>query len=345
MGRSSTRGGRGKGRSSVRIHIGRSPPPSIIAPVTAATPDVPVVPALGAMPATLSARGGRGKGRSSVGIHIQEQTTPPSSIAAPATAATPDVPVVPAVGATRATLSARGGRGKGASLGDIHIQEQTTLPPSIAAPATAAMPDVHVVGATPAATLSARGERGKGPSSGDIHIQEQTTPPPSIGVATPAPVFTPTTAVGFTTPIVPAHASTSAALDPISSSVGQIRVSPGSQPSSSRGPSSLPQLFVGPRGQYVRIVMMIPGLLDSFSRDQQMHEYGELAKLVEDNLKRNVGTSEVYVATHNKNDKFNSKEAEKIYPKKVGFFLDDGEERELWKLMELMEGLLMGLRI
>ncbi|GAB2211326.1 hypothetical protein Droror1_Dr00016621, partial [Drosera rotundifolia] len=46
---------------------------------------------------------------------------------------------------------------------------------------------------------------------------------------------------------------------------------------------------------------------------KQMHEYGELAKLVEDNLKRNVGTSEVYVATHKKNDKFSSKKAEKIY--------------------------------
>ncbi|GAB2211762.1 hypothetical protein Droror1_Dr00025096, partial [Drosera rotundifolia] len=62
MGRSSTRGGRGKGRSSVCIHIGRSPPPSIVASVTAATPDVPVV---GATPGTLSARGGRGKGQSS----------------------------------------------------------------------------------------------------------------------------------------------------------------------------------------------------------------------------------------------------------------------------------------
>ncbi|GAB2238697.1 hypothetical protein Droror1_Dr00016599, partial [Drosera rotundifolia] len=148
MGRSSTRGGRGKGRSSVRIHIGRSPPPSIVASITTATPDVPVVPVVGATPATLSARGGRGKGPSSVGIHIQEQTTPP----------------------------------------------------------------------------------------------------PSIGVAAQAPVFTPTTAVGFTTPIAPAHASASATSDPISSSIGEIRVSPGSQPSSSRGLSSLPQLFVGRGG-------------------------------------------------------------------------------------------------
>ncbi|GAB2236056.1 hypothetical protein Droror1_Dr00027786 [Drosera rotundifolia] len=288
MGRSSTRGGRGKGRSSVRIHIGRSPPPSIVASVTAATP------------ATLSARGGKGKGRSSVGIHIHEQTTPPPSIVAPATAATPDVPVVPTVGATLATLSARGGRGKGPSSGGIHIQEQTTPPLSIAAPATAATPDVPVVptvGATPA-TLSARGGRGKGPSSGGIHIQEQTTPPPFIGVAAPAPVFTPTTVMGFTTPIAPAHASASATSDPISSSIGEIRVSPGSQPSSSRGPSSLPQLFVGPGGQY---------------EIKKMHEYGELAKLVEDNLKRNVGTSKVYVATHKKNDKFSSKKAKKIY--------------------------------
>ncbi|GAB2212394.1 hypothetical protein Droror1_Dr00020356, partial [Drosera rotundifolia] len=46
---------------------------------------------------------------------------------------------------------------------------------------------------------------------------------------------------------------------------------------------------------------------------KQMHEYGELVKLVEDNLKRNVGASEVYVATHKKNDKFSSKKAEKIY--------------------------------
>ncbi|GAB2209920.1 hypothetical protein Droror1_Dr00027148 [Drosera rotundifolia] len=273
MGRSSTRGGRGKGRSLVRIHISRSPPPSIVASVTAATPDVPVVPVVGATPATLSTRGGRGKGQSSVGIHIQEQTTPPPSIAAPATAATPDVPVVPSVGATPATLFVREGRGKGPSSGDIHIQEQTTPPPSIAAPATAATP----------VTLSARGGRGKGPSSSGIHIQEQTTPPPSIGIAAPAPVFTPTTAVGFTTPIAPAHASASATSDPIPSSIGEIRVSPGSQPSSSRGPSSLPQLFVGPGGQY------------------------------EDNLKRNVGTSEVYVATHKKNDKFSSKKAEKIY--------------------------------
>ncbi|GAB2220914.1 hypothetical protein Drorol1_Dr00012073 [Drosera rotundifolia] len=208
----------------------RSPPPSIVASVTAATPDVPLVPAVGATPATLSARGGRGKGRSLVGIHIQEQTTPPPSIAAPATTATLDVPVVPAVGATPATLSVRGGRGKGPSSGGIHIQEQTTPPPFIATPATAAMPDVPVmptVGAT-SATLSARGGRGKGPSSGGIHIQEQTTPPPSIGIAASAPVFTPTTAMGFTTPIAPAHASASAMSDPISSSIGEIRVSPGS---------------------------------------------------------------------------------------------------------------------
>ncbi|GAB2261005.1 hypothetical protein Droror1_Dr00011860, partial [Drosera rotundifolia] len=238
MGRNSTRGGRGKGRSSIRIHIGRSPPPSIFASVTAATPDVPVVPV--------------------------EQTTPPPSIAALATVATPDVPDV---GATPTTLSARGGRGKGPSSGGIHIQEQTTPPPSIAAPATAATPDVPVmptVVATPA-TLSARGGRGKGPSLGGIHIQKQTTPPSSIGVAAPAPVFTPTTAAGFTTPIAPAHAFASATPNPISSSIGEIRVSPGSQPSSSRGPSSLPQLFVGPGEEYVRIVLMIPGLLDSFS--------------------------------------------------------------------------------
>ncbi|GAB2301691.1 hypothetical protein Dimus_035720 [Dionaea muscipula] len=45
-----------------------------------------------------------------------------------------------------------------------------------------------------------------------------------------------------------AHASASATSDPISSSIGEIPVSPRSQPSSSSGTSSLPQLFVGPGG-------------------------------------------------------------------------------------------------
>ncbi|GAB2295270.1 hypothetical protein Dimus_029443 [Dionaea muscipula] len=73
--------------------------------------------------------------------------------------------------------------------------------------------------------------------------------------ATPAVPITPATLVHTSTPIAPAHgsiahASESATSDPISSSVGEIPVSPSSQPSSSSsGSSSSAQLFVGPGGQ------------------------------------------------------------------------------------------------
>ncbi|GAB2215855.1 hypothetical protein Droror1_Dr00020260 [Drosera rotundifolia] len=128
---------------------------------------------------------------------------------------------------------ARGGRGKERSSVGIHIQEHTTPPPSIgvAAPAPvciAATAAMLVVPTTPA-----------------VHV-EHTTPPPSIGVAAQPPVRTPASLVGFSTPM--AHASESTTSDPISSSVGEIPVIPSSQPSSSSGSSSLPQLFVGPGG-------------------------------------------------------------------------------------------------
>ncbi|GAB2226782.1 hypothetical protein Droror1_Dr00008573 [Drosera rotundifolia] len=99
MGRSSARGGRGKGRNSVHT---TSPPPSnggsapalVTTPAIGVTPTVFVpsgVPPLPATPATLSARGGKRKGLSSVHIHIEEHTTSPPSIgfAAPAPVCTP----------------------------------------------------------------------------------------------------------------------------------------------------------------------------------------------------------------------------------------------------------------
>ncbi|GAB2286487.1 hypothetical protein Dimus_020886, partial [Dionaea muscipula] len=39
----------------------------------------------------------------------------------------------------------------------------------------------------------------------------------------------------------------------------------------------------------------------------------KLKRKMEDKLKRNVGASEVFLATHKKNDKFSSKKAENIY--------------------------------
>ncbi|GAB2212283.1 hypothetical protein Droror1_Dr00025636, partial [Drosera rotundifolia] len=167
-----------------------------------------------------SARGGRGKGRNSV-----HTTSPPLSIggSAPTPVTTPATGVTPAV----------------------------SVPPDV--PVLPAAPVVSVVPTMPA-TLSTRRGKGKGLSSVHIHIQETTISPPSISFAAPAPVCTLATLVGFTTPSAPAHgsmahASASATSDPISSSIGEIPVSPGSQPSSSSGTcGSLPQLFVGSGG-------------------------------------------------------------------------------------------------
>ncbi|GAB2266578.1 hypothetical protein Dimus_001574 [Dionaea muscipula] len=79
--------------------------------------------------------------------------------------------------------------------------------------------------------------------------------------ATPIVPVTPATLVHIATPIAPAHgsiahASASATSDPISSSVGEIPGSPSSQPSSSSsGSSSLAQLFVGPGGHEVPVIL------------------------------------------------------------------------------------------
>ncbi|GAB2260952.1 hypothetical protein Droror1_Dr00011807 [Drosera rotundifolia] len=81
MGRSSTRGGRGKGRSSVRIHIGRSAPPSIVAS-PGRHADVPHARRGCHARHTFSKRRKR-EGTKFSWYSYSEQTTPPPSIAAP----------------------------------------------------------------------------------------------------------------------------------------------------------------------------------------------------------------------------------------------------------------------
>ncbi|GAB2276065.1 hypothetical protein Dimus_010806, partial [Dionaea muscipula] len=145
--------------------------------------------------------------------------------------------------------STRGGRGKGRSSVGIHIQEHTTPPPSIGVaaltpvciPATA---DTSAPVCTPVVPAT--------PSTPAVPATPVVPATPAVP-ATPVVPATPATLVHTSTPIAPAHGSmahafTSATSDPISSSVGEIPVSHSSQPSSSSGSSSLPQLFVGPGG-------------------------------------------------------------------------------------------------